>query len=120
MNHTAPLQVIDDESDYFSHDSNRWLSSEGKEKLKMKEARMRAEKEKAKRSMTISLDFAGRTIRDYDATQDLEGMYDHGMVRVFRQKSTLEDVIGSHVCSLKRATSSIPLGCSLILPVGTL
>ena len=27
--------------------------------------------------MTISLDFAGRTITDYDATQDLDEMYDH-------------------------------------------
>ena len=39
---------------------------------------MRAAKEKAKRSMTIQLDFAGRKITDYDASQDLDGMYDHG------------------------------------------
>jgi hypothetical protein len=43
-------------------------------------------------------------------------------VRVFRQKFTLEDAIGSHACSLeakRRVTNGIHLGCSLLLPVGT-
>jgi hypothetical protein len=43
-------------------------------------------------------------------------------VRVFRQKFTLEDAIGSHACSLeasRRVTNGIPLGCSLCLPVHT-
>jgi hypothetical protein len=41
-------------------------------------------------------------------------------VHIFRQKSTLEDAIGSHTCSLEvnmRVTNGIPLGCSLLLPV---
>jgi hypothetical protein len=45
-----------------------------------------------------------------------------GTVRVFRQKSTLEDVIGSHACSLEsssRVTNGIPLGWPLLLPVHT-
>jgi hypothetical protein len=44
---------------------------------------------------------------------------DTGTVRVFRQKCTLEDAIGSHACSLeasRRETNGIPLGCSLLLP----
>jgi hypothetical protein len=44
-------------------------------------------------------------------------------VRVFRQKFTLEDAIGSHACSLEaswRVTNGIPLGCSLFLPVHTI
>jgi hypothetical protein len=36
-----------------------------------------------------------------------------GTVRVFRQKLTLEDAIGSHACSLEAVTNSIPLGSSL-------
>jgi hypothetical protein len=43
-----------------------------------------------------------------------------GTVRVFRQKITLEDAIGSHACSLEgnmRGINGIPLGCSLLLPV---
>jgi hypothetical protein len=43
-------------------------------------------------------------------------------VRVFRQESTFEDAIGSHACSLEASmhvTNGTPLGCSLLLPVGT-
>ena len=43
-------------------------------------------------------------------------------VRVFRQNVTIEDAIGSHACSLEantRVANSIPLGCSLLLPVDT-
>jgi hypothetical protein len=43
-----------------------------------------------------------------------------GTVRVFRQKFTLEDAIGSHACSLEAntcVTNGIPLGSSLLLPV---
>jgi hypothetical protein len=46
----------------------------------------------------------------------------HGTGRVFRQKFTLEDAIGSHACSLDanmRVTNDIPLGSSLLLPVCT-
>jgi hypothetical protein len=46
----------------------------------------------------------------------------HVPVRVFRQKFTLEDAIGSHACSLeasRRVTNDIPLGCPLFLPVHT-
>jgi hypothetical protein len=47
---------------------------------------------------------------------------DEGTVRAFRQKCTLEDVIGSHACSLEaniRVTNGIPLGSSLLLPFDT-
>jgi hypothetical protein len=43
-------------------------------------------------------------------------------VRVFRQKFTLEDGIGSHACSLEantRVTNGIPLRSSLLTPVCT-
>jgi hypothetical protein len=43
-------------------------------------------------------------------------------VRVSQQKFTLEEVIGSHACSLEanmRMTNGILLGCPLLLPVGT-
>jgi hypothetical protein len=44
------------------------------------------------------------------------------MVRVFQQKFTLEDAIGSHACLLEanaRVTNGIPLWCPLFLPVDT-
>jgi hypothetical protein len=45
-----------------------------------------------------------------------------GTVRVFRQKFTLADAIGSHACSLEanmRVTNGFPLGSSLLLPGDT-
>jgi hypothetical protein len=50
------------------------------------------------------------------------GQNSDSTVRVFRQKFTLEDAIGSHACSLeasRRVTNGIPLGSSLFLPVHT-
>jgi hypothetical protein len=44
-------------------------------------------------------------------------------VRVFRQKVTIDDAIGSHACSLeasRHVDNGIPLGCPLLLPVHTL
>jgi hypothetical protein len=47
---------------------------------------------------------------------------DEARCAISRQEFTLEDAIGSHACSLEAsrcATNSIPLGCPLLLPVGT-
>jgi hypothetical protein len=55
-----------------------------------------------------------------DHRQDL--LVEYGTVRVFRQKFTLEDAIGSHACSLeasRRVTNGVPLGSSLFLPLHT-
>ena len=47
-----------------------------------------------------------------------------GTVRVFRQKFTLEDAIEFHAFApleaSMRVTNGIPLGCSFLLPVGTI
>jgi hypothetical protein len=56
--------------------------------------------------------------------EDLATHHWHGLctVRVFRQKSTLKDAIGSHACLLEaymRVSNGIPLGCPLFLPVHT-
>jgi hypothetical protein len=50
----------------------------------------------------------------------IDFMLEKGTVRVFRQKFTLDDAIGSHACSLEanmRVTNGIPLGSPLLLPV---
>jgi len=71
------MAVIDDEADYFSHDSNKWLSEAERAKVKSRETDLRAKKEAARKANMIQIDFAGRnvTVREYDATQDLEEMY---------------------------------------------
>jgi O-acetyl-ADP-ribose deacetylase (regulator of RNase III) len=46
-----------------------------------------------------------------------------GTVRIFRLEVSLEDAIGAHASSLEasmRVTNGIPIGVSLLLPVGTI
>jgi hypothetical protein len=70
---------------------------------------------------------AGEDLASIAADMDMLLCSDFGLsaactVRVFRQKVTLEDAIGSHACSLvasRRVTNGIPLGCPHFLPVGT-
>jgi hypothetical protein len=54
--------------------------------------------------------------------KEIDVLYRECTVLVFRQKWTLEDAIGSHACSLEaseRVTNGTHLGCSLLLPGGT-
>ena len=73
----ARTKVIDDQTDYFDADTNkssqlyaqscmihyvssRWLTHEQRAALKAKEGKLKEAKEAAKRTMTVTLDFAGR------------------------------------------------------------
>lgn len=55
-------KVIDDESDYFSVDSNRWLSSDQRDALESKETNLREQKYGSQRNkpLTVELDLVGR------------------------------------------------------------
>lgn len=55
-------KVIDDQSDYFDMDGNRWLSKKEKLGLSKKEDEMRKKKyqQRHTRDITVTLDFAGR------------------------------------------------------------
>lgn len=55
-------KVIDDESDYFSVDSNRWLSGGERDALQSKEADLREKKygSRKNKALTVHLDLAGR------------------------------------------------------------
>lgn len=66
-------QVIDDESDYFSTDSNRWLSQTERDKLRKREEELRSIRFASKKDRKITLDFAGRQVIEEDSTVD---MYD--------------------------------------------
>lgn len=69
-------KVIDDQTDYFNADSNRWLSSEERAAVKAKEEKIRAAKEHAKRTMTVTIDFAGRRVLLEDPSQNIPDLYD--------------------------------------------
>lgn len=55
-------QVLDDESDYFATESNQWLSSNEREKLKKKEKELRELRHASRKDRKITLDFAGRQV----------------------------------------------------------
>ncbi|XP_040269700.1 activating signal cointegrator 1 [Bufo bufo] len=52
--------VIDDESDYFSADSNQWLSQAEREVLRKKERELQELRHASRPSRKITIDFAGR------------------------------------------------------------
>ena len=61
-------KVIDDESDYFSVDANRWLSDTERDQLSRKEAELREAKYASRRNRKIVLDFAGRKVIEQEDT----------------------------------------------------
>lgn len=65
---SSQTRVIDDQSDYFTVDSNRWLSSEEKEALLSKDKALREEKygSRRKRAVVASMDISGHQIREED------------------------------------------------------
>ncbi|XP_022096510.1 activating signal cointegrator 1-like isoform X2 [Acanthaster planci] len=66
-------QVIDDESDYFSTDSNQWLTSEERAKLERRKQELMEQKHGSRLRKTFTLDFAGRRV--VEDTQQVD-MYD--------------------------------------------
>jgi len=74
-NSTKRTQVIDDESDYFATDSNKWLTPQQREALEKKKAEVHDERHKSRLDRRITFDFAGRRVveeeaREYDIQQD--------------------------------------------------
>ncbi|CAI9558431.1 unnamed protein product [Staurois parvus] len=54
--------VIDDESDYFSTDSNQWLSMAEREALRKKEQELQELRHASRLSRKVTIDFAGRKV----------------------------------------------------------
>ena len=56
--------MIDDESDYFSTESNRWISDAERKALQQREAELREIRHGSRmnRKLLVELDFAGRRV----------------------------------------------------------
>ncbi|KAM9311797.1 activating signal cointegrator 1 [Gastrophryne carolinensis] len=61
-NSVRRTQVIDDESDYFSTDSNQWLSKAEREVLRKKEEELVELRHASRLSRKVTIDFAGRKV----------------------------------------------------------
>ncbi|XP_071512017.1 activating signal cointegrator 1-like [Diadema antillarum] len=55
-------QVMDDQSDYFSSDSNQWLSGKEKGDLRRREDELREQRHGSRLQKKFTLDFAGRKV----------------------------------------------------------
>ncbi|XP_077989088.1 activating signal cointegrator 1-like [Glandiceps talaboti] len=64
-------QVIDDESDYFATDTNRWLSKTERDALKKREDQLREVRHGSRRNKKVTLDFAGRQVLDDNEVVDM-------------------------------------------------
>ena len=72
--------MIDDESDYFAADSNKWLSKADREALKKREEELRSQRHGSRKDRKVTLDFAGRRVLEekndasvnmYDVNDDI-------------------------------------------------
>ncbi|XP_064390454.1 activating signal cointegrator 1-like [Halichondria panicea] len=77
-------KVIDDEMDYFSVDSNRWLSGGEKERLRSKEDALREKRHESRRTKAVTIDFTGRKIVEdkentnvYEERHALDALHDN-------------------------------------------
>ncbi|XP_060553293.1 activating signal cointegrator 1-like [Ruditapes philippinarum] len=68
-------QVIDDEADYFSTDSNQWLTKDDREMLRKREEELRSQRHGSRKDRKITLDFAGRQVIEEDTSKSVN-MYD--------------------------------------------
>jgi len=68
-NSTKRTQVIDDESDYFATDTNKWLTPQQREALEKKKAEVHEERHKSRLDRRITFDFAGRRVVEEEAAQ---------------------------------------------------
>ncbi|XP_052797264.1 activating signal cointegrator 1-like isoform X1 [Mya arenaria] len=74
-NSVRRTQVIDDEADYFSTDSNQWLNQKDREQLRKREEELRSKRYVSRKDRKITLDFAGRQVIEEDPSANVN-MYD--------------------------------------------
>ena len=88
--------MIDDESDYFSVDSNKWLSKADREALRKREEELRAQRHASRKDRKVTLDFAGRRVleEENDAGVNMYDVNDEVIQRVHfgaRPKTTISN-----------------------------
>lgn len=74
--------MIDDEADYFSTDSNQWLSKEDRELLRKREEELRSQRHMSRKDRKVTLDFAGRRVLEEDSGVDMYNVNDEVVQQV--------------------------------------
>lgn len=58
----VPIQVIDDQSDYFEIDTNAWLTDEERAQLRQRQRELEEAEESRRRRVVVSIDLLGRQV----------------------------------------------------------
>jgi len=83
-NSAKRTQIIDDESDYFNVDSNKWLTPQQREALKKKKEELHEERHKSRLDRRITFDFAGRKVVEEDALVEYDMTQDTKLLELFK------------------------------------
>merc|ERR1719270_1382356 len=83
-NSAKRTQIIDDESDYFNVDSNKWLTPQQREALKKKKEEFHEEKHKSRLDRRITFDFAGRKVVEEDHRVEYDINDDKELLDLFK------------------------------------
>ncbi|XP_064475016.1 activating signal cointegrator 1-like [Ornithodoros turicata] len=85
-------KVIDDDSDYFSTE-NMWLTPEQRDQVRRREAEMRAEREKSRRTQRITFDLAGRrVVTEEEEERNVQAMFENMFLQDVHSQGDLEAV----------------------------
>ena len=83
-NSAKRTQIIDDESDYFNVDNNRWLTPQQREALKKKKEELQNEKHKSRLDRKMTFDFAGRKVVEEDQVAEYDIQQDTRLLELFK------------------------------------
>jgi len=83
-NSAKRTQIIDDESDYFSVDSNKWLTPQQREALRKKKEELHEERHKSRLDRRITFDFAGRKVVEDDSVVEYDMNQDTKLLELFK------------------------------------
>jgi len=77
-------RIIDDESDYFAVDTNKWLTPQQREALQKKKEELHAEKHKSRLDRRITFDFAGRKVVEEEGAPHYDFEQDTKLLELFK------------------------------------
>ena len=83
-NSAKRTQIIDDESDYFNVDNNKWLTPQQREAMVKKKEALQEEKHKSRLDRKITFDFAGRKVVDEDHRVEYDINDDKELLDLFK------------------------------------
>jgi len=83
-NSAKRTQIIDDESDYFSVDTNKWLTPQQREALKKKKQEVHDERHKSRLDRRITFDFAGRKVVEEEPELEYNINQDTKLLELFK------------------------------------